>query len=381
VSFLQDTDDNGTSVSLSPGLGDAGTDNLVVGWCFPYNYAVIEVETACEIGSAPLTVNAPPPPTTLVSKIQYYLNGAWMDVPPGGLSSICQGSSIIFQAVPAAGAWPPNQPVWGGDAMGQTGAIASVTFASSGTRTISATSLDMDTVYASVAVTASFTAVPITWQAASVTVTSATGTCTTNYQQFSPTYQVCADVGNNVWRLGVAEIQGGVDIAILTGGYRNPDTNPPATQAEAQDAVSVMKAYYTLGKGTWHTPAASTAHENYHYTEWQCSSANYWGATQTALQALTAAYTSYATPAAAIAAIGAAADKKMTAFTNIAVQYWQTLSDIPPSRPYAAGQLALNPSIITVQNLAAQKGWTVPQGTDSPSTADPCYQPWLPYSP
>jgi predicted Fe-S protein YdhL (DUF1289 family) len=62
VSFLQDSDDNGISVTLSPGLGDAGTDNLMVGWCFPYRYTEVDVETACEIGSTPLTVNSPATP-------------------------------------------------------------------------------------------------------------------------------------------------------------------------------------------------------------------------------------------------------------------------------------------------------------------------------
>ena len=67
VYFFQDSDDDGISVTLSPGLGDAGTYNLIVGWCFPNVYAEVEVETACEIGSAPLTVNAPAPTVTSVT--------------------------------------------------------------------------------------------------------------------------------------------------------------------------------------------------------------------------------------------------------------------------------------------------------------------------
>jgi hypothetical protein len=273
-----------------------------------------------------------------------------------------------------------GQPVWGGDAAGKTGEVVTVTFGSSGGRTVSATS--NNTVSASIGVTATFANISITWPAPSVTVSGATGNPTTTNQQFSPSYTACADIGNNVWRLGVASLQGGVNETIYTGGYRNPDTNPPTTQAEAQDAVTVMKAYYTKGRGTWHTQAASRAHEDYHYTEWQCSSDHYWPATQTALQGLTVQYSSYATVNDAVSALRTAgADNKMSAFTDVAHQYWFTLSDTAPSRPYAAGQLALNPSIIAVQQLAAQKKWTVPQGTDSPSTANACYQAWLPYNP
>ena len=58
VYFFQHFEDNGISVTLSPGLGDAGADNLIMVWCFPYRYAEVEIETACEIGSAPLPVNS-----------------------------------------------------------------------------------------------------------------------------------------------------------------------------------------------------------------------------------------------------------------------------------------------------------------------------------
>jgi hypothetical protein len=62
VYFLQDSADNGISVTLSPGLGDAGLYNLVVGWCRPYVYGVVEVESACESGYTTLTVTASAPP-------------------------------------------------------------------------------------------------------------------------------------------------------------------------------------------------------------------------------------------------------------------------------------------------------------------------------
>jgi hypothetical protein len=317
-----------------------------------------------------------------VQKIQYKRDGTWTDVPSGGLSSICPGSGITFRAVAAGGAtWPTGRPTWGGDASG-TGEEKTVTFSNSGSRTVTAAS--GNTVSVSVNVGPANGAVPVTWLPASVTTNTSTGNSSANDKAFTVEYTACADINNNVWRMRLKKIEGGIDIVITTGGYRNPDTNPPVSQTEAQSAVTVMKAYYTQGKGSWHTPAASRAHEDYHYTEWQCSGDHYWPATETAIENLTAPYTSHANEAAAITALrggAGGADAKITAYTNITRDYWATLSDTAPSRPYAAGQLALNPSIVVVQNLAATNGWSVPSGTDNPSTATPCYQSWLPYTP
>ena len=170
-----------------------------------------------------------------------------------------------------------------------------------------------------------------------------------------------------------------------TGGYRNPNTNPPVNQTEAADAVTVMKAYYTSGRGAWHTPEASRAHEDYHYTEWQCTCNNYWPATETALENLNVPYHQHASSSAAISAMQTmtnGANTKITNFRTVSRSYWLSqLSDSVGSRPYAAGQLTLNSAIILVQNLAATMGWTVPAGVNTPSSANPCYRPWLPYTP
>lgn len=227
--------------------------------------------------------------------------------------------------------------------------------------------------------------VSMTWPAASVTSQPIAASSTTVPKAFSPTYGACVDSAANVWRLRVGSIQGGVDITLNTGGYRNPDFAPPTSQEEAAAAVTVMKGYYERGEvGSWHIPGASRAHEEYHYTEWRCSGDHYWPATETAIENITAPRDAYATEASAVAAMRAGAsggDAKVTALQNITSQYWQTLADGASSRPYAAGQLNLNGAIIAVQNLAATNGWIVPQGVDNPSTANPCYQPFSPYTP
>jgi hypothetical protein len=171
----------------------------------------------------------------------------------------------------------------------------------------------------------------------------------------------------------VASISGDVDISIHTGGSRDPGANPPTTQAEAVDAVTVMKAYYNSGRGSWHTAAASTAHEMHHFSEWQCSSEHYWPATQTDIETLTLPLANAADPATAAAAMKANADAKVGAFFATAHTYFAGLGDSSGDRPYAAGQLVLNGSIQQVQALATAKGWVVPAGVDTPNAAPPCY--------
>lgn len=225
----------------------------------------------------------------------------------------------------------------------------------------------------------------ISWKPAAYTSDATNGSSTTVEQPFNVTYRAERDDANSVWRMRVDSIKGGADIHVRTGGSRNPISNPPTTEPEAQTAVTTMKGYYARGsRGAWHTEAASRKHEEHHYREWKCSGNHYWPATRTAIHTLTSPLASHPNAAAAVTAMrggASGADAKIQAFRNIAHRYWFTLADNASSRPYAAGQRALNPAIRHVQGLAAGKGWTVDQGTDSPSPEPPCYQPWLAYSP
>lgn len=320
-----------------------------------------------------------------VDKIQFNYNGTWTDVPSGGIVDICPGSAIAFKAViaPAGATWPTGQPSWGGDASG-TGGEKTVTFSSSGSRSVTASAFSGNQETAAITVGSANSTVSITWPSATVNYYTATLNPNAVPSAFTISYSACADIANDAWRLRISSISGGATLNIYTGGYRNPTTSPPVNQTEAADAVTVMKNYYTNGRGTWHTADASLAHEQHHYSEWQCSSDHYWPATESALENLTVAYHSYANAAAAITAIKAmtnGANTKMTNFNSIAASYYGTLSDAVGSRPYAAGQLTLNSAIIAVQNLAAANGWTVPSGVNTPSATPACYQSWLPYSP
>ncbi|QIL38169.1 hypothetical protein G7074_02085 [Pedobacter sp. HDW13] len=222
------------------------------------------------------------------------------------------------------------------------------------------------------------TNVTITWNAANSSTNSSTATSTTVETPFVVEYEACADNANAVWRLRVKSITGGVNITIGNGSMRDPFANPPVNQAEAYAAVTEMKAHYTNGtRGLWFTNAAIMAHENYHYSEWKCSSEKYWPAVETDLENLTVPLSSYSNASSALTALLAlGAATKIDNFKNQARSYWFSLSDGPSSQVMAAGQLVLNGAILHVQHLASINGWIVPSGTDSPSTgSSPCYVP------
>ena len=223
----------------------------------------------------------------------------------------------------------------------------------------------------------------ITWNAANSSTVASGGSSTTLEQAFTPVYTATKDTAANVWRMGTTSITGGVDIEIHTGGSRDPTSSPPTTQAQAVDAVSVMKGYYARGKrGTWHTEAASTAHEDHHYREWKCSAEHYWALAGASIATLTRPLASHADSAAAVAAMKPSADAKVTSFKAAARTYWMKLPDNASSKPFAAGQAVLNTAVTGVQTLATAKGWKVEAGVTATSgTEPPCFKAWDAYTP
>lgn len=225
----------------------------------------------------------------------------------------------------------------------------------------------------------------IRWTSANYAADNSNGSSTTIERPFNVRYKAVADKAKHLWRLVVDSIEGTVDIRVHTGGSRDPFTLPPATEAEAKDAVTDMKGYYVRGsRGAWHTESASKAHEEHHYREWKCSSEHYWPLAKASIESLTVPLSPHPSEGSAIATMRAGttgADAKVQAFQNIAHQYWFTLSDSAGARPYAAGQRVLNNAVRYVQDLARSKGWTVAQGIDNPSPEPPCYQPYPPFTP
>lgn len=317
-----------------------------------------------------------------LDRLQFLLNGSWRDVPEK-FTDIGKDTSISFKAIYSGSECSPDKIKWSGDASG-TGEKKQVKFTSSGSRIVNVSCCGSEKkILVEVDLPNSKTVV--IWDPAGYTGNNVDDASTCVERNFTVTYTASADIDNNKWMLRIDEIHGGADITVNYGGSRNPITSPPTNATDAQQAVTVMKGYFSRGsRGRWHTETASRSHEEYHYREWKETGNHYWPATETAIEKIETSYHDHATETAAIAAMKIGADgatNKIAAFKQICRQYWFTLGDGAGDRPYAAGQLALNPAIQSVQILAAVNGWTVPAGVDTPSTATPCYQPWLPYNP
>lgn len=316
-----------------------------------------------------------------IDKVQYKLNGSWQDVPSGGFTDIGKGTSITFKVISNGDC--SNSPRWRGDARG-TGETKQVTFGKSGKRTVSVTCCEQ-TISIAVSVDTQNQSIAINWLPAGYTSSNTNSSSTCLERNFTVIYEASADIDNNKWMLRVKEISGGADITVCYGGSRNAITNPPTIEKDAQNAVTIMKNYYSRGsRGSWHTEAASKSHEEYHYLEWKETCDHYWPATEKAIEKISVTYHDHNTEAAAIKAMKSGtngANNKIVAFKKISHKYWFTLGDGAGDRPYAAGQLTLNNTVIFVQNLAATNKWTVSKGINTPSTANPCYQKWLAYKP
>jgi hypothetical protein len=311
-----------------------------------------------------------------IDKIQYFVNGVLKDLPAAGLQKICFNSSIRFKVItdPAGVVLDAGSFLWSGDASG-SGEEKTATFTKPGNRSITVSCGTLSKTV-TVSVEPENTDVTITWDPQEYVADAARGSSVTTEKPFAIEYMACADIANNVWRLRVKKITGSVKIVVKTGGSRDPTTNPPANQADAVAAVTIMKAYYTRGsRGSWHTEAASADHELHHYSEWKCASERYWPTTENCLEQFSVPYDTNPDEASAIASLTAlGASVKVSNFKAAARRYWFTLGDGASDRPYAAGQLTLNNAITFVQALAAANRWVVPAGVDLPSAANPCYR-------
>jgi hypothetical protein len=209
----------------------------------------------------------------------------------------------------------------------------------------------------------------ISWTPFSVTTTGGAGSTTTP-GPIVVTYSACLLGGS--WHMRVASGSGTGSIVIGTGGYRDPLTNPPVNQAEAQDAVTKMAGYQARGSVLgWHTQAASLAHEHYHEDNWKCVADREWPGFCDRICTLSVPQSQYPTEQQAIAAMQGSAN-------TMRVQYLQAViaglaCDTANCPPYCAGQNTLNGAITFVLGLAATNGWTVTGGPTTPcSFSPPC---------
>lgn len=337
-----------------------------------------------------------------VEKVQYKLKGVWTDVPAGGFTNICKDSKITFKVVLSPSDVPSSTDClqWGGGASG--GGIEKVVeFTSPGARSVTVKCGNTITIPVTVE---DNTPVTITWEdklAHVKAMDDAKGVPSVTWtRDFTIQWRACADIDNNVWRLRVSSVTGGVDV-YFHHGLKEPEPGINITiETEAREAISDMlleslpeKADGTGGPAKiWLSLAALKAHEEWHYEESKCSSNHYWPATRTALENLiknlTVPLNTYADEAAAIVALRllgeAGADAKMGDLKGKAVEYKKSLGDDYGDPPYRAGGKKLNESIEAVRNygLMQEPPWNLPPGENAGPGVVPCYiQDWPPYNP
>jgi hypothetical protein len=381
------------------GVTDA-SGNFDFGAVAPDAYTITGQKDCFNPAPASQTQNAPASASTQFQlvldpfefKIQYKVNGVWKDA-PSPLGPLCPGSSADFKAVitsPAGASWPSGCPSWGGDATG-TGAETTVTFSSSGARTVFAQcgkqqKLDINVADPNAPIT-------ITWDHG-YTVDNNPPPATTKERPFVAEYEACADISRNEWHLRLKTIRGGTDMAVHTGGFQTPQPGVNIT-TEAQGAAAITDMLRRTapggaaggGPGTWNTEAATATHEGWHRDEWVQTSEHYWPDTETAVEKIKVPYDTYendkGNAITAMRAGAAGADAKITAFKDISYRYWFTLGDSFGDRPYLAGGAVMNTHIDAVRNFGAAQTppWALPPGSNPGPPVDHCYKPWLPYSP
>lgn len=325
-----------------------------------------------------------------LEKVQYHLNGKWLDVPNGGFTDIGKGTSITFKAIYDKNSSSCSKSLkWGGEAAGSE-ETKKVTFNSSGNREVTVICCGKE-IKIPVVVDKVNIPVVIVWDAINThyTVDNSTGDATTDNRAFVVEYVASADIDNNQWLIKVKKIIGGVDIAVHMGGFTEP--NPGVnitTEAQARAAIQdmLLESSSSGPATTWATEAAIKAHEVWHYDEWKCSCDHYWPDTEEAIEKLTVKYSDHISDeSSAIQAIktkSGGADSKILAFKDKARDYWFLLGDSPGDRPYRRGGEVLNQSINQVRDYATRQGWTVPTGLNAlPQDRNHCYEPWLSYNP
>lgn len=190
---------------------------------------------------------------------------------------------------------------------------------------------------------------------------------------------VCRDEVEDVWRCRVASASAGAKITIHRDNFRDPLLNPPTTEEEAIDAVNEMNGYQARGRvGTWHTPAASLAHEEHHRREFEDAFKFYWKELniQEELESKT------------IPCLGMNMDNAIHFMEQFALGFESDLSDqvenyikrLPDeanTRPYCAGQKSLNEVTLQIIAHAKTNGWSrVPDQVTEPGTIEPpCFKP------
>ena len=205
------------------------------------------------------------------------------------------------------------------------------------------------------------------------------GRCETTFTTPQIIVTACKDEVLDEWRLRVQQVSAGSTILLRTGGYRDAINNPPITEAEAVEAVNAMNRYQSHGRGTWHTQAASLAHEKHHRREWNDAFKFYWDnlRIQDMLEMQHVSCEKFPEMDGALNEMKKEVSSMRTTYFLAVSNYVKLLPDDVNDRPYYAGQQALNETTRQIIQQAKASGWNqVPDQVTEPGTIEPpCFLP------
>ncbi len=206
------------------------------------------------------------------------------------------------------------------------------------------------------------------------------GACKTKFIIPQIIITACKDEVLERWNPRVQQVSAGSTILVLTGTYRDALKNPPVTEDEAVEAVTVMNSYQSRGEvGIWHTSEASLAHEEHHRRQFNDAFKFYWDnlRIQDSIELKPVSCEKFPKMDDALAEMRKSVLNWTTTYLTAVKNYIELLPDEANDRPYCAGQKVLNEATRKIIAQAKANGWSrVPDEVTEPGTIEPpCFLP------
>ena len=221
--------------------------------------------------------------------------------------------------------------------------------------------------------------VEVTLEEPDPVVEESEGICTTDIITPQIFVTACKDEVLDEWRLRVQQVSGGSTILLYTGGYRDALKNPPVTEEEAVEAVTIMNRYQSHRLGTWHTQEASLAHEEHHRREFNDAFQFYWDnlRIQDSIEMKRASCEEVPKMEEFLKNMQPFVAELRNTYSDAVYNYVMVLPDDANDRPYCAGQKVLNEATRKIIAQAKANGWSrVPDEVTEPGTIEPpCFLP------
>ncbi|WP_298084475.1 PA14 domain-containing protein [uncultured Akkermansia sp.] len=221
--------------------------------------------------------------------------------------------------------------------------------------------------------------VEVTLEEPDPVVEESEGICTTDIITPQIFVTACKDEVLDEWRLRVQQVSGGSTILLYTGGYRDALKNPPVTEEEAVEAVTIMNRYQSHRLGTWHTQEASLAHEEHHRREFNDAFQFYWDnlRIQDSIEMKRASCEEVPKMEEFLKNMQPFVAELRNTYSDAVYNYVMVLPDDANDRPYCAGQKVLNEATRKIIAQAKANGWSrVPDEVTEPGMIEPpCFLP------